>query len=104
MSDTFVPPKPNEFDNERLTFSFILSCGTKFIPEQLSEILSRFSVGGISLFLSDKIENIASIEPDAPRRCPVDDFVDDMKRLVLSENNFFTAANSISSPKGVDVP
>ena len=40
---------------------------TKFIPEQLSEILSRLSVGGISSFLSDKIENIASIEPDAPR-------------------------------------
>ena len=54
---------------------------------------------------SDNIENIDSTAPDAPRRCPVDDFVEDINKLSVSfKNSFFTELNSISSPSGVDVP
>ena len=45
-----------------------------------SDNSSRFKVGGAIPFFIDNIENIASTAPDAPRRCPVDDFVDDFTK------------------------
>ena len=60
-------------------FFSTLILGTKLMPLQFSETFSRFNVGGITQSFIDKIEKIASIEPDAPKRCPVDDLVEDIK-------------------------
>ena len=89
MNETFVPPKPNEFDKTFLISFLILSLGTRFIPSQLSDRFSKFRVGGAIPSLIDKIEKIASMAPDAPRRWPVEDFVDDIKRSFVSFENKF---------------
>ena len=83
----------------------ILWCGIKFMSLQPSDGLSRFKVGGKAPSLSEIIEKIASIAPDAPNKCPVEDFVDDIKILSkFFSKSFFTALYSISSPSGVEVP
>ena len=105
INDAFVPPKPKEFERAKLIFFCILVCGTKFMSQQSLEILSKLIVGGIILLLIDNIENIDSIAPDAPNRCPVADLVEDIWSFLKQfEKSFFTALNSISSPRGVDVP
>ena len=72
---------------------------------QSSDGLSRFRVGGKTLSFKEIIEKIASIAPDAPSKCPVEDLVEDIKILSkFFSKSFFTALYSISSPSGVDVP
>ncbi len=53
----------------------------------------------------DRMEKIASTAPAAPSRCPIADFVDDMTMLPAElPTRRCTAASSISSPSGVEVP
>ena len=62
----------------------------------------KFNVAGKILLLSDKIENIDSTLPAAPKRWPIDDLVELTK--ILCVNNLEIALSSISSPFFVEVP
>lgn len=44
-----VPPKPKEFESAISTFFSLVLCGTRSIPPQPSDTLSRLRVGGTKL-------------------------------------------------------
>ena len=93
-----MPPKPKEFDNTELISFSLLSWGTKSILVSIDKS-SRLIVGGAMLFFILNILNIASTAPAAPRRCPVEDFVDDKDKCsTLPLKALSIAFNSISSP------
>ena len=100
-----MPPKPKELESAARTFRSFALCGTRSMPVQLSDGLSRFSVGGTRLLRIAWMQKIASTLPAAPSRWPMADLVEDMEiDLVASPNSRFTAPSSISSPSGVEVP
>ena len=49
---------------------------------------------GISWFWIDKIENMAWTAPAAPNKCPIDDFVELIDRLLVLEPKSFSIALS----------
>ena len=99
-----MPPKPNEFDRTTLISRSTFFSGARSISVS-TEGSSRFSVGGATWSRIAKTEKIASIAPAAPRRCPVEDFVDDIVTPpTWLPNSRVTAPSSISSPIGVEVP
>ena len=105
ISEALVPPNPKEFDNAKSMVFSLASKGTKSIGKGSTQGFFKFKVGGIILLLTANIENIASTAPAAPNKWPIEDFVE----LIETECKLFlkslaTAPNSISSPKGVEVP
>src|SRR6201986_167433 len=77
ITDALVPPKPNELDSATLMSRLRGTCGTRSIAV-CTDGFSKLMVGGAMLSRIARIEKIASIAPAAPRRCPVDDLVDDI--------------------------
>ena len=66
---------------------------------------SALIVGGTIWSRMARMEKMASTAPAAPRRCPIDDFVEDIEILPAAlPNSLSTACSSISSPSGVEVP
>src|SRR6516164_6334666 len=103
-SDAFVPPKPKEFDKTTSILRFRARCGTRSIAVS-TDGLSRLIVGGATLSRIARIEKIASTAPAAPRRCPVEDLVDDIETFEAAlPSRRSTAPSSISSPTWVEVP
>src|SRR3569623_2210465 len=104
ISDALVPPKPNEFDRATLITRDMAVCGTRPMAVSIDG-LSRLSVGGAILSRSASTQKIASTAPAAPKRCPIDDLVEDIATFDAAlPSNFCTAPSSISSPSGVEVP
>ena len=68
------------------------------------EGLLRLRVAGTIPLIIDNMLKIDSTLPDAPRRCPIDDFVELIFIFLFPFINFIIAFNSISSPNCVDVP
>ena len=67
--------------------------------------LSRLIVGGAIWSRSASTVKAASTAPAAPRRCPIDDLVEDIAVLPAAwPSSRSTAPSSISSPSGVEVP
>src|SRR5215472_17286080 len=92
INEALVPPNPKEFE----------STGSIAVA---TEGLSRLSVGGARLSRMARAEKIASTAPAAPSRWPIADFVEDIETLPAAlPNSLSTAASSISSPIGVEVP
>src|SRR5687768_12769843 len=104
INDAFVPPKPNELDRTVLISFLRAFNGTKSMSVS-TDGFSRLRVGGQILSLRDSKEKMASTAPAAPRRCPVEDLVEDIaKPLIRLPISRSTALSSISSPSGVEVP
>src|SRR5262245_23075509 len=104
ISDALVPPKPKEFDSTVSMVRRLVLCGTRSMAVA-TEGLSRLSVGGARLSLIASAEKIASTAPAAPSRWPIADLVEDIETFPAAlPNRRSTAANSISSPIGVEVP
>src|SRR5262249_26105704 len=104
ITDALVPPKPNELDRTTLISRLRGASGTRSIAVS-TEGLSRLMVGGATLSRMARIEKIASMAPAAPRRCPVEDLVDDIDIFEAAlPSNRSTAPSSISSPTWVEVP
>src|ERR1700751_4647441 len=104
MTEALVPPKPNEFDRATLILRLRAARGARSIVVA-TEGFSRLMVGGAMLSRIARMEKIASIAPAAPRRCPVEDFVDDIDTFEAAlPSNRSTAPSSISSPTSVEVP
>src|SRR3984957_21163199 len=104
ITDALVPPKPNEFDNATLISRLRETRGTRSIAVS-TDGWSRLMVGGAMLSRIARILKIASMAPAAPKRCPVDDLVDDIDTLEAAfPKSRSTAPSSISSPTCVEVP
>src|SRR6201999_2634029 len=104
ITDALVPPNPKELDKARLISRLRGVCGTRSIAVS-TDGFSRLMVGGAILSRIARIEKIASIAPAAPRRCPVEDLVDDIETFEAAlPSNRSTAPSSISSPTWVEVP
>ena len=100
-----VPPNPKEFDSAIFISLFFAFNGTKSKPFAASLGDSKLRVGGAILFTVAKIAKIASTAPAAPSKCPIEDLVELIEiSEILFLKRFFIALNSISSPKGVEVP
>src|SRR5271163_1755262 len=103
-SEALVPPNPNELDNAAWIGRLRAACGARSIAVSTAG-LSRLSVGGAIWSRIARMEKIASTAPAAPRRWPIEDFVEDMVVLAAElPSSRSTACNSISSPTVVDVP
>ena len=103
-SEALVPPKPKEFDSTVSMVRRLAWCGTRSIAVT-TEGLSRLSVGGATLSRIASAEKIASTAPAAPSRWPIAYLVEDIDTLPAAfPNRRSTAASSISSPIGVEVP
>ena len=83
----------NEFDSNQVN--------TLIEEYKLNLLIDEISYQGNYI---DNIENIHSIAPAAPNKCPVIDFVELIGGTVLPLNILLTAATSTSSPAGVEVP
>src|ERR1700737_554088 len=104
ITEALVPPKPKEFDSATLISRLRGAFGTRSIAVS-TDGLSRLMVGGAMLSRIARMLKIASIAPAAPRRCPVDDLVDDIDtRDAALPSIRSTAPSSISSPTWVEVP
>src|SRR6267142_680854 len=104
ITDALVPPKPNEFDSATLISRLRGVRGTRSIAVSIDGF-SRLMVGGAMLSRIARMLKIASIAPAAPRRCPVEDLVDDIDTLEAAlPSSRSTARSSISSPTCVEVP
>ena len=80
MIDAFVPPKAERVGQNGPHLAFLRLVGNQIDPlTQLSDGLSRLSVGGTMPWFMARIEKIASTAPAAPRQCPTADFVDDIE-------------------------
>src|SRR5215475_11783189 len=79
-SEAFVPPNPNEFDKTTSISRSRALCGTRSTVD-LTEGLSRLSVGGATLSRIARIEKMASTAPAAPSRWPIADLVEDIDTL-----------------------
>src|ERR1700755_972493 len=102
--DALVPPKPNEFDSATLISRRRGFCGTRSIAVS-TDGFSRLMVGGAMLSRIARMLKIASTDPAAPSRWPVEDLVDDIETLDAALPSRRSAAlSSISSPSGVGVP
>src|SRR5215472_10074112 len=94
-SDALVPPNPNEFDSAAAIAIFLGLYGTRSISVSIDG-LSRLRVGGAIWSRIASVEKIASTAPAAPKRCPIEDFVDDMASLPAElPNRRSTARSSI---------
>src|SRR6202790_2457965 len=83
IMDALVPPKPNEFDSTTSISRLRGVCGTRSIAVS-TDGFSRLMVGGAMLSRIARMLKIVSIAPAAPRRCPVDDLVDDIETLEVA--------------------
>lgn len=84
-NDVFVPPNPNEFDKAaKISFFFvslrIISFSLSFWNSSSSS--EKFKFGGIcpcvknkKTFFMERMVAIASTEPDAPKRWPIDPLI-----------------------------
>src|SRR3954462_14132852 len=98
-----VPPKPKLLDMAMLTSRFCALLGTRSIAVTTSG-LSRLMVGGTMPSRIASRQKIASTEPAAPSKCPIEDLVEDMGVLVAAlPSNRSTAPNSMPSAM-VEVP
>src|SRR5436190_21773826 len=103
-NDALVPPNPNEFDRTRSMSRLFDWCGTRSMGVS-TDGLSRLMVGGATRSRMARIEKIASTAPAAPNRRPGADLLEDMlTRPAALPSKRCTAASSISSPIGVEVP
>src|SRR3981189_2071927 len=104
ITEALVPHKPNELDSATLISRLRGTCGTRSIAVS-TDGLSRLMVGGATLSRIARMLKIVSIAPAAPRRCPVEDLVDDIDTLEAAlPSSRSTAPSSISSPTCVEVP
>src|SRR5437667_12851808 len=102
--DALVPPNPNELDSTTSISRSLERCGTRSIGVS-TDGLSKLMVGGATRSRMASTEKIASTAPAAPNRWPIDDLVDDIAiRPAALPTTRCTAASSISSPSGVEVP
>src|SRR5262249_48305236 len=104
VREGLVPREANELESTVSIVRRCALCGTRSIAVA-TDGLSRLRVGGARLSLIDSAEKIASTAPAAPSRWPIADLVEDIETLPAAlPNSLSTAASSISSPIGVEVP
>src|SRR6185369_3976634 len=103
ISAALVPPKPKLLDMAILTSRFCALSGTRS-NWVITSGFSRLMVGGTMPSRMASRQKIASTDPAAPSRCPIEDLVEDIAVLAAALPSSRSTAPSSMPSAMVEVP